>query len=191
MEWKTVVSPHSERINVKRSEFYATVFPVKDEKDFRKKLKEISKRDATHNCWAYRIFSTEGILEHYSDDGEPGGTAGRPILGVLKKHNLMNTAIVVTRYFGGVKLGVRGLIEAYSTAAELAVNGAKLRPLSLMKEFEVEATFSELNGVFRIIETKKLDLVEMNYTETGARFLLRGVEVPEELNPKTVRDVLI
>lgn len=56
MEWKTVVSPHSERINVKRSEFYATVFPVKDEKDFRKKLKEISKRDATHNCWAYRIF---------------------------------------------------------------------------------------------------------------------------------------
>lgn len=66
----------------------------------------------------------------------------------------MNTAIVVTRYFGGVKLGVRGLIEAYSTAAELAVNGAKLRPLSLMKEFEVEATFSELNGVFRIIETK-------------------------------------
>ncbi|MCD6551658.1 YigZ family protein [Thermotoga sp.] len=191
MEWRTVVNPHSERINVKRSEFYATVFPVKNEKDFRKKLKEISKRDATHNCWAYRIFSTEGILEHCSDDGEPSGTAGRPILGVLRKYNLVNASIVVTRYFGGVKLGVRGLIEAYSTAAKLAVKGAKTRALTLMKEFEVEVTYPELSNVFRIIETRGLELVEMTYTETGARFLLHGAEVPEELEPKTVRDVLI
>jgi len=191
VEWKTVVKPHTERINVKRSEFYATIFPVKDEKDFREKLKEVSKRDATHNCWAYRIFSPNGILEHSSDDGEPSGTAGRPILGALKKYDLMNTAIVVTRYFGGVKLGVRGLIEAYSSAAEMAVKGAELRKLRLMKEFEVEVDYQELNNVFRVVEMMGLELVEMDYTERGAKILLRGLEVPENLVIKTIRDVLI
>ncbi len=78
---------------------------------------------ANHHCWAYRI-GTENILEHCSDAGEPAGTAGRPILGMLKRHSLQNTLLVVTRYFGGIKLGVRGLIEAYGEAAELAVTEA-------------------------------------------------------------------
>ncbi|PLV60098.1 YigZ family protein [Thermotoga sp. KOL6] len=191
MEWKTVTDFHSERINIKRSEFYATAFPVEGERDFREKLKMVSRRDATHNCWAYRIYSTNGILEHSSDDGEPSGTAGRPILGVLKKYDLMNVAIVVTRYFGGVKLGVRGLIEAYSLAAELAVKGSRIRNLSLVKEFEVEVSYSELNNIFRMIETAGLDLVKTTYTEKGVRLLLHGAKIPEGIEVKDVRDVLI
>lgn len=78
---------------------------------------------ANHHCWAYRVGI--GIaLEHCSDDGEPGGTAGRPILGVIKRHSLDNVLLVVTRYFGGIKLGARGLIEAYGEAAELAARDA-------------------------------------------------------------------
>lgn len=78
---------------------------------------------ANHYCWAYRV-GMGTALEHCSDDGEPGGTAGRPILGVIKRHSLDNVLLVVTRYFGGIKLGTRGLIEAYGEAAELAVRSA-------------------------------------------------------------------
>lgn len=78
---------------------------------------------ANHHCWGYRIGAGTP-LEHCSDAGEPSGTAGRPILGVIKKYGFTNTLIVVTRYFGGIKLGVRGLIDAYKTAAELAAEKA-------------------------------------------------------------------
>lgn len=76
---------------------------------------------ANHHCWAYRIGAGDAPLEHSSDAGEPAGTAGRPILGAIKRNELTNTLVVVTRYFGGIKLGVRGLIDAYKRAAELAI----------------------------------------------------------------------
>lgn len=78
---------------------------------------------ANHHCWAYRVGITSP-LEHCSDAGEPSGTAGRPILGMIKRHSLDNTLVVVTRYFGGIKLGVRGLIDAYGETAELAIKEA-------------------------------------------------------------------
>lgn len=79
---------------------------------------------SNHHCWGYRIGTGAMPLEHCSDAGEPAGTAGRPILGVLKKFELTNTLIVVTRYYGGIKLGVRGLIDAYKHAAEIAAEAA-------------------------------------------------------------------
>ena len=79
---------------------------------------------SNHHCWGYRIGTGAQPLEHCSDAGEPAGTAGRPILGVLKKYELTNTLVVVTRYYGGIKLGVRGLIDAYKHAAEIAVEAA-------------------------------------------------------------------
>lgn len=112
-------------LTVKRSRFIGSVRISLDPDDASEKIKgfpEIFPK-ANHHCWAYRI-GTENILEHCSDAGEPAGTAGRPILGMLKRHSLQNTLLVVTRYFGGIKLGVRGLIEAYGEAAELAVTEA-------------------------------------------------------------------
>lgn len=88
---------------------------------------------ANHHCWAYRV-GLATPQEHCSDDGEPGGTAGRPILGAIKRHSLDNTLLVVTRYFGGVKLGVRGLIEAYGEAAELAIADAGTVEMELHNE---------------------------------------------------------
>lgn len=85
---------------------------------------------ANHHCWAYRV-GVESPIEHCSDAGEPAGTAGRPILGMLKRHSLDNTLIVVTRYFGGIKLGVRGLIDAYGEAAELAITEAGVVDMEL------------------------------------------------------------
>ena len=112
-------------LTVKRSRFIGSVRISLDPDDAAEKIKcfpEICPK-ANHHCWAYRI-GTENILEHCSDAGEPAGTAGRPILGMLKRHSMQNTLLVVTRYFGGIKLGVRGLIEAYGEAAELAVTEA-------------------------------------------------------------------
>ncbi len=109
----------------KRSRFIGSVrmaLSADEAADMIKKFPELYPK-ANHHCWAYRIGSA-AALEHCSDAGEPSGTAGRPILGVIKRYELTNTLIVVTRYFGGIKLGVRGLIDAYRAAAELAVERA-------------------------------------------------------------------
>ena len=106
---------------VKRSRFIGSVRTVLSAEEAAALIKDfpLLYPKANHHCWAYRV-GIDSPLEHCSDAGEPAGTAGRPILGTIKRHLLDNTLIVVTRYFGGVKLGVRGLIEAYGTAAEMA-----------------------------------------------------------------------
>lgn len=124
----TFIAPVKEtdvELTVKRSRFIGSVRIALDSEEASEKIKgfpEIFPK-ANHHCWAYRI-GTENILEHCSDAGEPAGTAGRPILGMLKRHSLQNTLLVVTRYFGGIKLGVRGLIDAYGEAAESAIREA-------------------------------------------------------------------
>ncbi len=109
-------------IKISKSRFLAHVKICKTEDEVRKQLKEICNihRQANHNCWAYRI-GAESVSEYFSDDGEPAGTAGKPILGAIARQDLTNTLVVVTRYFGGIKLGVRGLIEAYGTSASEAL----------------------------------------------------------------------
>ncbi len=108
----------SREVKIEKSRFIASIKICSSEEEAREKLKAVSEehRQATHNCWAYRI-GTEKIREYFSDDGEPAGTAGKPILGALQMYDVTNTLLIVTRYFGGKKLGVRGLIEAYGTSA--------------------------------------------------------------------------
>lgn len=127
---------------VKRSRFIASLRLAPDMKSANATLKTFSALypKANHHCWAYRI-GIELPQEHCSDDGEPTGTAGRPILGVLKRHSLNNTLLVVTRYFGGVKLGVRGLIEAYCEAAELAAGEAGTVEMELHNRLELECDY--------------------------------------------------
>ena len=110
---------------IKKSRFIATVCEVKTEAEAAAFIESVRKHywDARHNCSAFQI-GAGGQIQRSSDDGEPSGTAGRPILEVLKKRDLTNTAVVVTRYFGGIKLGASGLIRAYSHAAALALDEA-------------------------------------------------------------------
>jgi len=109
-------------INIKRSRFIANVIPCRNEATAKERLRELCviHRQANHNCWAY-VLGTEPPAEHFSDAGEPSGTAGRPILGEISRSGLINLLVVVTRYFGGIKLGTRGLIEAYSMSAANAL----------------------------------------------------------------------
>ncbi|MDR1515772.1 MAG: YigZ family protein [Synergistaceae bacterium] len=121
-EYNTVSAPTDIEITIQRSRFIASLRRVNGQDNFNAALKEIaaSYPKATHYCWAYR-FNANPVLEYASDAGEPAGTAGRPILGALKKYDLQNTMAVVTRYYGGIKLGVKGLISAYGGATLLAV----------------------------------------------------------------------
>jgi len=122
-------------------------------------LKEISDqhKQATHNCWAYRIGATS-VEEHYSDDGEPSGTAGKPILGAILRKDLTNTLVVVTRYYGGIKLGVRGLIEAYGSTASLALDSSGVIERVPSREYEIRMHYDSiglLSGIVRSFGVKE------------------------------------
>ena len=108
----------------KKSHFIGRVWPVESEEEARAHIEQMKKKyhDARHNCWCYRL--KEGGVERYSDDGEPQGTAGQPMLGVFQKEGVTNVCCVVTRYFGGILLGAGGLVRAYTQSAKDALDAA-------------------------------------------------------------------
>ena len=138
---------------VRRSIFIARLDPCRSEGEARTALARVqaAHRDATHNCWAC-LLGPEPAVEFSSDAGEPSGTAGRPILGALKRSGMVNLVVVVTRYFGGIKLGVRGLIEAYSGAANLAVAAACPVRRILSRPLSVRLSYPAIGPVTRLLE---------------------------------------
>ena len=130
-EYRTVYEGGRGEIVEKKSRFIATVRPVKKEEEALAFIEEMRKKywDATHNCFAYVIGERREIMR-CSDDGEPGGTAGKPMLDVLLGEKLYNTAVVVTRYFGGTLLGTGGLVRAYSKAAQEGISASRAKPKS-------------------------------------------------------------
>ena len=133
----------------KKSRFIAKVVRVNSEEEAAEKLAEIKKehRDARHNVFAYRIANSS---ERFSDDGEPSGTAGVPILNILRGESLENILVVVTRYFGGILLGTGGLVRAYSTAAKEAILASKKIEMKLCSEYEI------------LIDYNYYDILQMN-----------------------------
>src|SRR3984893_9664994 len=126
------------------SKFIAYAYPVKSVDEFKETLHEIKKEHpkATHHCFAYRI-GLDGNTHRVSDDGEPSGTAGRPILGQIDSRELVNVLVIVVRYFGGTLLGVPGLINAYKSAAALALQMAPLVQKQVEKELTVQFDYTQ------------------------------------------------
>ena len=127
-QFKTIMQNVQVEIEEKKSRFIANVYYLENAEEAEEHLKQIRKKyfDARHNCFAYRILEENGVREKQSDDGEPSGTAGAPMLNILQKNNLYNVLIVVTRYFGGTLLGTGGLVRAYSDATINALENAKV-----------------------------------------------------------------
>lgn len=146
---KSIKGKSRVKINVKRSIFIATARRVDSVQEARDFISGIKKEfnDATHNCWAFRVFESESVEEGFSDAGEPSGTAGIPILNAIREKDLLNVAVVVTRYFGGVKLGTKGLKEAYHRAALKALESAEIVNLRRVKIFKVEVTLEDYGRV--------------------------------------------
>ncbi|MBE7027003.1 MAG: YigZ family protein [Ruminococcaceae bacterium] len=140
--YKTVARSASATMIERKSKFIATVRPVKTESQALELIAEMKSKyyDATHNVYAYIIG--EGNIMRYSDDGEPSGTAGVPVLEVMRKEGLIDTAVVVTRYFGGILLGAGGLVRAYGASAKLGLDEAKIVTRTLCDLVEVSCDYT-------------------------------------------------
>ena len=140
---------------VSRSRFLGYAAPASTQADVQEYIREVSARHpgATHCCWAYKVGFPDNFSEHFSDAGEPSGTAGRPILGVISQFKLQNVIIIVVRYFGGTKLGVRGLIDAYSTTARQTIERAEIIEKHQMMILKVQMPYSIFDTVKHQITT--------------------------------------
>lgn len=149
--YRTVSAASETEYVVNRSRFIGRCFPVTDEAEALQILERIRKQhwDATHNCFAYRLRSGAA---RYSDDGEPQGTAGLPMMEVLKKRDLYDLMVVSTRYFGGILLGAGGLVRAYTRSASDAVDAAGLVSMEPCTTFSVRAAYPYRNAVWSVFE---------------------------------------
>jgi len=154
LNYKSIKDPIEISYTVERSKFIGNIAKVNSINDAQKFIKEISQRynNATHNCWAYKVLEEGREIANYSDNNEPSGTAGKPIYGVIEKLGLSNVAIVVTRYFGGVKLGIRGLIDAYSKTAEEVVNASKVVTYEKAFIYEVKCDYSNFSFIQNLMQ---------------------------------------
>jgi uncharacterized YigZ family protein len=144
----------------KGSKFLAFAFVVSDENEVKQKLAELKKRyyDARHHCYAY-ILGNKSEKYRANDDGEPGHTAGDPILGQIRSNELTNTLIVVVRYFGGTKLGVGGLIHAYKTAAADAIVNNSIAEKLILSELNIQFEYDHLNQVMKLVKDFELEII--------------------------------
>lgn len=149
----TITQQGSAEFKDRGSKFIAYTFPVETADDFKQRLQELKKEHtkAVHHCFAYRI-GTDGNNFRSSDDGEPSGTAGKPILGQIDSKQVTNIAIIVVRYFGGTLLGVPGLINAYKTAAALALQVTPVIQKQIEITYSIEFDYTRMNDVMMILK---------------------------------------
>ncbi len=162
--FKTLETTSSGLFKDKGSKFIAYAFPVMTEDEIKGHLQELKKKhyDANHHCFAWALGPTRDAYR-INDDGEPSGSAGKPIYGQLLSHDITNILIVVVRYFGGTKLGVRGLINAYKAATREAIDNNKIQQKIIKEVYELAFEYPQLNDVMRIIKEKDLEPVSQDF----------------------------
>lgn len=167
--FKTLVSTSKGDYREKGSKFFSIAFPVDNLNDFKQELQNLKKEyhDARHWCFAYRINPEQPEIRA-NDDGEPSNSAGMPIYNQIQSFELWNVAIVVVRYFGGTKLGVSGLVNAYKTSAQEALQNAKIETQYLLKEIQIEFPYKLMNDVSRLIKNENIQILGENMGITGA-----------------------
>ena len=171
--YKTLTKPSKEVLFKDRgSKFFGYAYPVKSEEDIKLHIEQLKKDhyNARHWCYAWQLGKE---YEHYraNDDGEPSNSAGMPIYGQLQSFDVTNVLIVVVRYFGGTKLGVGGLIQAYKTAAKLALESSSIEEKTIDELFQLNFEYPEMNTVMRIIKDEKINIAEQKM-ELDCEFIL-------------------
>jgi uncharacterized YigZ family protein len=167
-QYLTIGKPSQGLYKEKGSKFIAIAIPVNSVEEAKSHLEKIRKQfhDARHHCFAYKI-GKEHLEYRYNDDGEPSGTAGRPIFGQIESFGLTNTLIVVVRYFGGVKLGTGGLVQAYRMASKNALDQARMVVKTEYASLTLNFPYTAMNDVMRIIKEEDLSIRDQEYTLEG------------------------
>lgn len=165
---KTIKENVTEQLEEKRSKFISDLCHVNSVEEAENKLQEIRKKyyDAKHHCFAYRILENGNIIEKASDDGEPSGTAGAPMLNILQKNELCNIIVVVTRYFGGILLGTGGLVRAYTQVAKQTVESAVAVTIEKGLELQVMLSYQEFETFKHYCEENQINIIETKFLET-------------------------
>lgn len=188
--YKTLLASASNEFVVNKSRFIGYASPVKDEAETLAFLEIIRRkhRDATHNCYAYTLGTNMGVMR-YSDDGEPGGTAGLPMMEVIKKHAVCDCCVVVTRYFGGVLLGAGGLVRAYSHGCSIALEAAKIVVMEESEQLLCEVAYPMWDRVQHALKSLPVQLLSTEFTSAVTFTILtrtiNSAAVQEELTRLT------
>ncbi|WP_133536780.1 IMPACT family protein [Tenacibaculum caenipelagi] len=159
--YKTIIKPSGETLFKDRnSKFFGYAFPVFSEDDIKERLEELRKlhHTARHHCYAWQL-GTEKIRFRANDDGEPSNSAGQPIYGQIQAFDVTNILIVSVRYFGGTKLGVGGLINAYRSSAQLALEASEIIEKTIDIHYQLKFGYDMMNKVQRIIKERSLDII--------------------------------
>jgi len=160
VSYNTILKISRAEYSDKGSRFIAIIFPISNIEDFKLVLNDIKLEHpkAVHHCFAYRIGTDKNNFRS-NDDGEPSGSAGKPILGQIHSYELSNVAIIVVRYFGGVLLGVPGLINAYKTSAKLAIESSKIVSVSIEENFLIETNYENVNTILQWVKRFSLKII--------------------------------
>ena len=176
----------SSEVIIKKSRFLGTAAYVDNEEEARNMVAEVRKQhyDARHVCYAYSIGDENPSLK-FSDDGEPGGTAGKPILSVIQGSGISNVIIIVVRYFGGVLLGTGGLVRAYSQAAAEAVEAAEKKTICMSCLYDVTLEYGDFDKVKYLLDMNEKVSYEVNYTDK----VIVSFSVPEESVEELIKQI--
>jgi len=168
MSYQTLKNPVTARLEIKKSEFIAYAYPVNSREQAMFHVEQLREKypDARHWCWAYIIGDPDNTTSAgFDDDGEPSGTAGRPILGVLQHKSIGNIIIIVVRYFGGIKLGAGGLTRAYAGSAQAAVDQMILQPFVPMMQVQILADFATETQCRYVVESLEGTIEDVAYSK--------------------------
>lgn len=182
----TISNNIENEITVKKSKFICNLIKIETQQEAEEQIKIIKKKyyDARHNCVAYRVQENDGIFEKASDDGEPSGTAGGPMLNILQKNNLCNVLVVVTRYFGGVLLGTGGLVRAYSESTLNAIDLANKIEKCIGLEFQVILDYNNFESFKYYCRKNRINIINIEYTD----IIICKIQLEEEKKAILVKD---
>lgn len=179
-EYSSIARITESVVNAKGSKFYGFAFPISNLEEFKAQLNSIKAKftKATHYCYAYRIGFDKTNFRSF-DDGEPSGSAGKPIIGQIDSFNLCNIAIVVVRYYGGTNLGVPGLIAAYKESAKLALINAEITQNKIYQVVEIDTNYTDLSKALKIIENLDGIIIEMKLENNCKIFAKLPIPIPK------------
>ena len=186
-DYITIQSNENYELVEKKSKFIANTYYIESKEQAEKIIKENKKKfyDARHNCFAYRVLSDQGVIEKSSDDGEPSGTAGAPMLNILSKNNIVNVLVIVTRYFGGILLGTGGLVKAYSDSTQNSILKSKFAKIIKGIEIKLEIEYSEFEKVKYYFRKKEINIKSIKYLEN----IICNIEMKKEFLDEFMKEI--